>query len=50
MNSPIYFFVTKKFYNIINSNGINVSYSDTTYFCEYIVNFCNLCFYLIILC
>lgn len=30
-------FVTKKFYNIINSNGINVSYSDTTYFCEYIV-------------
>lgn len=30
-------FVTNKFYNIINSNGINVSYSDTTYFCEYIV-------------
>ena len=30
-------FVTTKDYHIINSNGINVSYSDTTYFSEYIV-------------
>lgn len=30
-------FVTKKDFHIINSNGINVSYSDTTYFSEYIV-------------
>lgn len=30
-------FVNKKIVNIINSNGINVSYCDTTYFFEYIV-------------
>lgn len=30
-------FVTRKNHHIINSNGVNVSYTNTTYFIEYIV-------------